>query len=279
MRKFLVFFLLACPVFATINGPLIEQIGDALYFEFDDQTYDCESFEDIKKTAEEAGHTFEDPTTITQSLCQLLGTRTEAREALDQLADAIGGHEIYVLNEASTEDTSEDQSVYLIPNRAGFLTEQEMALLISKENKTGDEEKKTFFYQLLNPLYTGEEVADTIESEYVVNTANPSDGVEKNVKRNNELLFALDVQAKALAELSFRKSLLYDAASPEGVRALCKDKKTLQEKLRCDFIYQMMMAKTLWEMAQLSNFASGVTSKRLIEGIPKKDVFRGWETK
>lgn len=273
MRKFLFFFLLACPAFATINGSLIEQIGDALYFEFDGDTYDCESFEDIKKTAEEAGHTFGDPITLTQSLCQLLGTRTEAREALDQLAEAIGAHEVYVLN----EDPTEDETVYLIPNRVGFLNEQEMALLVSKEKKTGDEEKKTFYYQLLNPLYTGEDVAKTIESEYVVNTANPSDGVEKNVKRNNELLFALDVQAKALAELSFSKSLLYDAASPEGVRALCKDKKTLQEKLRCDFIYQMMMAKTLWEMAQLSNFASGVTSKRLIEGIPKKDVFKEWE--
>ena len=279
MKKFLFFFLWAFPVFATINGSLIEQIGEDLYFEFEGATYDCESFEDIKKTAEEAGRTVANPTTITQSLCRLLGTRTEARKAFDKLADAIGLHEIYVLTEDPTEDPTEEQTVYLIPDRPGFLTEQEMALLVSKESAGAGDEKKTFFYQLLNPLYTGEDVAKIIEDVYVVNTDNTSDGVEKNVKRNNELLFALDVQAKALAGLSFEKSLLYDATSPDGVRALCKDKKTLQEKLRCDFIYQMMMAKTLWEIAQISNFSSGVTSKRLIEGIPKKDVFKEWETK
>ena len=88
------------------------------------------------------------------------------------------------------------------------------------------------------------------------------------------MLFALDVQAKSLAELSFERSLFYDVNASPSVRTLCAGKKTLQEKLRCDFIYQMLTAKTLWEIVEISNFSSGVMSKQLIEGTPKKSIFK-----
>jgi len=273
MRKFLLLLCLSCPVYATMNGQLVERIGDELYFDIDTETYDCESFEDIKKQKEEDGKTVPPPTTVTGALCRLLGTRTEAREALDELAGAIGAHEAYVL----TPKPDEDDGLNHIPTREGFLTEENMRVFAFKEKKeNADEEKRTFFYRLLNPLYTGQDIAEVLEKTYVVNTNNTSDQVEKNVKRNNELLFSWDVQAKSLAELSFEKSLTYDMNASDGIRALCKGKKTLQEKLRCGLIYQMMMAKTIWEIIELSNFASGVTSKKLIEGVSKKSIFK-WQ--
>ena len=50
MKKLIIFLFFSCPVYATVNGSLIEQLGADLYFSLDEQTYyDCESFEDVKE--------------------------------------------------------------------------------------------------------------------------------------------------------------------------------------------------------------------------------------
>ena len=244
MKLFLL-FLSFIPLisWATINPTLIESIGDTLYFEADDgETYDCA---EVQSLVEEGQTIVFD--TWTQSFCQLVGTRQKLLTLTDKIQQAVGTKEKISLDE---------------PERNAFLKEHELTLFLEKEKE--DLNSPGSVKDVLQEVST-EHIEELLESKYSYQDEKLDD-IEKNVKKNREFFFSLDVQGKSLADLSFERSLKY-GDDREQIRGFCRKAFNLQEKLKCDNLYQILTIKTMYEMLGISSLNSGVSIINIYGGL------------
>lgn len=226
---------------ATINPDLIKKIGDELYFEANGETYDCA---EVQSLVDEGNGTLSWDT-WTRSFCQLVGTRKELLVLTDKIQQAIG----------RKKKIEKDE-----PERKAFLKEYELSLFLEAE--TGNNPS---FKNELEKLWPADEELESVFDVYSYRGADLGN-LERKIKKNREFFFSLDVQAKSLADLSFERSLTY-GNDREAMRQLCGAALNLQEKLKCDNLYQILTMKTMYEILGISSLNSSVSIINIYGGL------------
>lgn len=258
MIRFFLILLWAFPVYATFNSGRLDLFGQELSMKDNaDQTYECTDYEAIQ------GKTITNLDTLTGALCHLSAPRSGISDYLKKIYQAVGRKQYCEQKGLNENSAVKNKDKITFEAWQAVLSEQDMMFLMPGEQQSNDD--IDLYQALFNPLYPNTKVQEVLEGKYAIKMAATPDEHARSVKQNNELKFALNVQAKATVDVAFEKSFQHQT-DLANLRQKCQIQKTFRNKIVCDLMYQTLTAQMMNEALNISGAFSGTESSRIFKG-------------